>query len=68
MNQDARWASRKFIVTVLAMSATVVVALLGKMTAEFATIMTICVGSYQLAQGAVDYRGKANGNSQAPAS
>jgi hypothetical protein len=62
MNQDARWASRKFIVVILAMGSTVLVALAGKLTAEFAAVMTICVGSYQLAQGMVDYQeGKTNG-------
>ena len=56
-----KFASRKFIVVMAALLFGFALALLGKLTADFTMLTSICVGAYMAAQGAVDFK---NGSKQ----
>jgi hypothetical protein len=49
LTASERYSSRKFIVTVGAMLLAFTLALIGKLSGEFATIAAVCVGAYNLA-------------------
>ena len=51
-----RLRSKKFIVVMSALAGGFILALFGKLSADFAMIASICVGAYMAAQGAVDYK------------
>lgn len=46
---------RKLLVVLASLVAAFILALLGKLTAEFATIAAVCVGSYNAAHMVQDY-------------
>lgn len=51
MPDDARqrYSSRKFIITGSALVMAFGLTIAGKLTAEFATVVTVCVGAYNIA-------------------
>jgi hypothetical protein len=48
--------SKKFLVVMTTLGCGFVLSVLGKLTGDFATIVSIAVGSYMAAQGAVDFK------------
>ena len=53
---------RKWSVVVLALVLSFVLALASKLTAEFATIISVCVGAYQIAHAVADRAYAARGD------
>jgi hypothetical protein len=47
---------RKFIVVMVALGCGFTLAMLGKLTADFALICSICVGAFMAAHGVADYK------------
>jgi len=52
----SRLGSKKFLVVMTTLVFGFILSLLGKLTADFAMIVSIGVGAYMAAQGAVDFK------------
>ncbi len=49
-----RFSSRKFWITLIVIAVTTGITLAGKLTGDFATVMTVCIGSYNIVNGYVE--------------
>ena len=49
LTASERYSSRKFLVTIGALTLAFVLAIMGDLSGEFATIASVCVGAYNLA-------------------
>lgn len=65
-NGNGRYGWRKLVVAMSALVLGFILAIYGKLTGDYATIVSIAVGSYNLAHAVADYTSGKAGNGATP--